>query len=159
MRNTPIADNIAVERTETAAESAAEGSEIFTEVTPEMVAEGEGNEAENALNNAFHSASEFMEGISETQEEDSTDQTIRIEQEAKESTYEFNTGGEAAMEAVSQIPKSELETMGRWLINLAQQESILEFKVLTATDIPEMKRRIQERFRAGPDSGPEVRVE
>ena len=134
---------------------AAEGAEIFTEVTAEMVAEGEGNAAENA----FHSVSEFMEGISETQEEDSTDQTIRIEQEAKESTYEFNTGGEAAMEAVSQIPKSELETMGRWLINLAQQESILEFKVLTATDIPEMKRRIQERFRAGPDSGPEVRVE
>ena len=113
IQNTPIADNIAVERTETAAESAAEGSEIFTEVTPEMVDEGEGNEAENALNNAFHSASEFMEGISETQEEDSTDQTIRIEQEAKESTYEFNTGGEAAMEAVSQILKSELEAMGR----------------------------------------------
>ena len=36
MQNTPIADNIAVERTEAAAESAAEGAEIFTEVTPEM---------------------------------------------------------------------------------------------------------------------------
>ena len=52
------------------------------------------------------------------------------------------------MEAVSQIPKSELEDMGRWLINLAQQEGILEFKVLTVADIPEMKHRIQERFRA-----------
>ena len=109
MWNTPITDNIAGERTEAAAESAAEGAEISTEVTPEMVAEGEGNTAENV----FHSASEFMEGISETQEEDGTDHTIRIEQEAKESTYEFNTGGEAAMEAVSQILKSELEAMGR----------------------------------------------
>ena len=63
MQNTPIADNIAGERTEAAAESAAEGAEIFTEVTPEMVAEGEGNAAENA----FHSVSAFIEGISETQ--------------------------------------------------------------------------------------------
>ena len=107
MRNTPIADNIAGERTEAAAESAAEGAEIFTEVTPEMVAEGEGNAAENAL----HSASEFME-------------------------------------AVSQIPESELEAMARWIVNLAQQEGILEFKVLAAAGIPERKRRIQERFRA-----------
>ena len=43
------------------------------------------------------------------------------------------------MEAVSQIPKSELEAMGRWLVNLAQQEGILEFKVLAAEDIPEIK--------------------
>ena len=57
IQNTPIADNIAVERTEAEAESAAEGAEIFTEVTPEMVTEGEGNAAENA----FQSASEFME--------------------------------------------------------------------------------------------------
>ena len=115
MRNTPITDNITGERTEAAPESATEGAEFFTEVSPEMVAEGEGNTAENA----FHSVSEFMEGISETQEEHGTDHTIRIEQEAKVSVYEFNTGGESAMEAVSQIPKSELEAMGRWLINLA----------------------------------------
>ena len=56
MRNTPIADNITGERTETAAESAAEGAENFTEVTPEMVIEGEGNVTENAL----HSVSEFI---------------------------------------------------------------------------------------------------
>jgi hypothetical protein len=144
MQNTPIADNIARERTEAAAESAAEGAEIFTEVTTEMVAEEEGNAAENAL----HSASEFMEGISDTQEEDGTDHTIRIEEEAKEGTYEFNTGEEAVMEAVSQIPESELEAMARWIVNLAQQEGILEFKVLAAAGIPERKRRIQERFRA-----------
>ena len=70
-----------------------------------MVAKGEGNAAENA----FHSASKFMEGISEMQEE--------IEQKAKQGTYKFNKGEEAAMEAVSQVPKSELEAMGRWLIS------------------------------------------
>ena len=81
-----------------------------------MVAEGEGNTTENV----FHSASEFMEGISETQEEDGTDHTIRIEQETKESAHEFNTGGEAAIETVSQIPKPKLEAMGGWLIDWSQ---------------------------------------
>jgi hypothetical protein len=138
MQNTPIADNITGERTEEAAESAAEGAENFTEATPEMVAEGEGN----AARNAFHSASEFIEGIIGTQGEDDTDHTIRIEQEAKEGAYEFNTGGEEAMEAVNRIPKSELEAMGRCIINLAQQEGILEFEVLAAAGIPEIKRRI-----------------
>jgi hypothetical protein len=33
-------------------------------------------------------------------------------------------------------------------INLAQQEGILESKVLAAADIPEMKHRIQQRFKA-----------
>ena len=84
---------------------------------------------------------------SETQEEDGTDHTIRIEQEGKESAHEFKNGEESAMETVIKVPKSELETMGRWLINLTQQEGILEFKVLTAADMPEMKYRIQERFR------------
>ena len=116
MRNAPIAHNIAGKRTEAVAESTAEAAEIFTEVTPEMVAEEEGNAAENA----FHSASEFMEGISETQEEDGTDHTIQIEQEVKEDAYKFNKGEETVMESVSQIPKSELENMGRWLVNLAQ---------------------------------------
>ena len=74
MQKTRIADNIAGERTKTTTESAAEGAEIFTETTPEMVAEAEGN----AVENEFHSVSEFMEGISETQEEDGTDHTIRI---------------------------------------------------------------------------------
>ena len=100
------------------------------------------------MENEFHSTSEFMEGISETQEEDGTDHTIRIEQETKEGAYEFNTGEEAVMETVNRIPKSEFETMGKWIINLAQQEGILEFKVLSDADIPEMKHRIQERFRA-----------
>ena len=36
IQNTPIADNITGERTETAGESAAEGAEFFTEATPEM---------------------------------------------------------------------------------------------------------------------------
>ena len=54
-----------------------------------MVAEADGNAAENA----FHTVSEFMEGITETQEVDGTDRTIRIEQEAKEGAYEFNAGG------------------------------------------------------------------
>ena len=148
MRNAPIAHNIAGKGTEAVAESTAEAAEIFTEVTPEMVAEEEGNAAENA----FHSASEFMEGISETQEEDGTDHTIRVEQETKESAHEFNTGGEAAMEAVSQIPKSELEAMGRWLVNLAQQEGILEFKVLAAAGVPEMKHRIQGEIQSAPRS-------
>ena len=89
-----------------------------------------------------------MEGISETQEEDGTDHTIQIEQEVKEGTYKFNTGEEAAMEVVSQIPESELEAMTRWIVNLAQQEGILEFKVLAGAGIPERKHRIQERFRA-----------
>ena len=109
MHNTPIADNIAGERTEAAAESAAEGAEIFTEATPEVVAEGDANASENA----FHSVSDFIEGICRTQEGGGTDHTIRIEQEARKGAYEFNAGGEAAMEAVNRIPKSELEAMGR----------------------------------------------
>ena len=80
-----------------------------------MVAEREGNATENA----FHSASEFMEEITGTQEEDGTDHTIRIEQETKEGAYEFNTGGEVTMETVNQIPKSEFEAIGKWIINLA----------------------------------------
>ena len=59
------------------------------------------------------------------QEEDGTDHTIQIEQEVKEDAYKFNKGEETVMESVSQIPKSELENMGRWLVNLAQQEGIL----------------------------------
>ena len=133
MQNTPIADNIAVERTETATESAAEGAEIFTEVTPEMVAEGEGNAGENA----FHSVSEFMEGISETQEHKSE---LTGGQGERSRVQYGRRGGNGGCQS---IPKSELEAMGRWLINLAQQEGILEFKVLAAADIPEMKRRIQ----------------
>ena len=105
MQKTQIDDNIVGERTEAAVESAAERAENFTEATPEMVSEGEGNASENA----FHSVSEFIEGISETQEEDGTDHTIRSEQEVKEGDYEFNTGEETTMEAVNQIPKSELE--------------------------------------------------
>ena len=106
MWNKPITDNISAERTETTTESTNEGAEICTEVTPEMATEGEGNAAENA----FHSSSELMEGISETQEEDGTDHTIRIEQEVKESTYEFNTGGETAMETVN--PKVRIGSHG-----------------------------------------------
>ena len=107
IQNTPIPDNITGERTESASESAVEGTENFTETTPEMVTEGEGNSTENT----FHSVSEFIEGIRETQEGDGTDHTIRIEQETKEEAYEFNTGGETIMKSVNRIPKSELESM------------------------------------------------
>jgi hypothetical protein len=89
IQNSPIADSIAGEKTEAADGSAAEGAENLTKATPEMVAEADGNAAENA----FHTVSEFMEGITETQEVDGTDRTIRIEQEAKEGAYEFNAGG------------------------------------------------------------------
>ena len=63
--------------------------------------------------------------FTETQEEDGTDHNIRIEQETKEGADEFNTGGEAAMEVVNRIPKSELEDTGRWIINLTQKDGIV----------------------------------
>ena len=143
IQNTPIAEYIAGERTETAAESAADSGRGICWKCCRKCYRGNSRGSRRGrgeCSRACISLSVRIQRVIETPE-DGTDHTIRIERETKEGAYKFNTRGEAAMEAVNQLPKVRIGSHTKMDTQFGtQKEGILGHKILAAADIIESRR-------------------